>query len=273
MDIQEFAPEEKQTKKWIEKLARFGYAAKGVVYVVLGFLAFLAAFNWGGEVTGSEGALVTVARQPFGRVALFLVALGLLGYVAWQLVQVIYDPEHDDSGLSAWGHRLPYAASGLAYGGLALFAFKTAFNQPTSSGDSSNEQTATLLAQPFGQWLVGAVGVCFVAYGCYNFYRAYSTKFRRHLKLYEMSAKEESWSTRIGRFGLTAKGVVAVIIGYFFIQAALAADPSRSEGTEGALHAIQRQPHGALLMGLVALGLMAYGIHMGVQARYRRISP
>lgn len=273
MDIQEFAPEKQQTKKWIENLARLGYAAKGVVYIVLGFLAFLAAFNWGGEVTSSEGALLTVANQPFGKVALLLVALGLLGYVAWQFVQVIYDPEHNDSGLSALGNRLPYAASGLAYGGLALFAFKTAFNQPTSSGDSSDQQTATLLAQPFGQWLVGAVGVCFVAYGCYNFYRAYSIKFRRHLKLHEMSAKEETWSTRIGRFGLTAKGVVAVVVGYFFILAALAADPSRSEGTEGALQAIQRQPYGAWLMGLVALGLMAYGIHMGVQARYRRISP
>jgi hypothetical protein len=273
MDIQEFAPPEKQTKKWIENLARFGYTAKGAVYIVLGFLAFLAAFNWGGEVTSSEGALTTVARQPFGRVALFLVALGLLGYVAWQFVQVIYDPEHNDSGLSALGNRLPYAASGLAYGGLALFAFKTAFNQPTSSGDSSGQQTATLLAQPFGQWLVGAVGVGFVAHGCYYLYRAYSTKFRRHLKLHEMSAKEEAWSTRIGRFGLTARGVVSMIVGYFFIQAALAADPSRSEDTEGAMQAIQQQPHGALLMGVVALGLMAYGIHMGVQARYRRISP
>ncbi len=273
MDIQEFAPEKKQTKKWIENLARFGYAAKGAVYVVLGFLAFLAAFNWGGEVTSSEGALLTVARQPFGRVALFVVALGLLGYVAWQFVQVIYDPEHNDSGLSALGNRLPYAASGLAYGGLALFAFKTAFNQPTNSGDSSSQQTATLLSQPFGQWLVGAVGVGFVAFGCYYFYRAYSTKFQRHLKLHEMSPKEEAWSIRIGRFGLTARGVVSVVIGYFFIQAARTSDPSRSEDTEGALQAIQQQPYGAWLMGLIALGLVAYGIHMGVQARYRRISP
>ncbi len=273
MDIQEFAPEEKQTKKWIENLARFGYAAKGAVYITVGFLAFLAAVNWGGEVTSSEGALLTVANQPLGRVLLLLVALGLLAYVAWQFVQVIYDPEHNDSGLSAWANRLPYAATGLAYSGLALFAFKAAFNQPTSSGDSSGQQTATLLAQPFGQWLVGAVGVGFVAHGCYYVYRAYSTKFRRHLKLHEMSDKEEAWSTRIGRFGLTARGVVSVVIGYFFIQAARASDPSQSEDTQGALQAIQQQPHGAWLMGLVALGLIAYGIHMGVQARYRRISP
>jgi len=121
--------------------------------------------------------------------------------------------------------------------------------------------------------LVGLVGVAVVAYGFYCFYRAIKTKFRRKLKLAEMSPKEEKWSTRIARFGLTAKGIVSVIIGYFFIQAARTSDASEARTTEGALQAIQQQPYGGWLMGIVALGLIAYGIHLGVQARYRRISP
>jgi hypothetical protein len=266
--------QEQETAKWVERLARFGYAAKGIVYILVGVLAFLAAFNWGGQVTGSQGAFKTIASQPFGKVLLFVIAIGLLGYVLWRFVQAAKDPEHHDRGAPAIGRRIAYAISGLIYGSLAIFAFRVVFGSPSGNGGSgSQQQTATLLSQPFGQWLVGAVGVAIVAYGFYCFYRAYATKFRRKLKLAEMSSNEITWSTRIARFGLTAKGVVSVIVGYFFIQAALSANPSQARTTEGALQAIQQGPYGAWLMGLVALGLVAYGIHLGVQARYRRISP
>lgn len=267
-----------QPAKWIERLARFGYAAKGVVYIIVGVLAFQAAFNWGGRITGSKGAFRTIENQPFGNFLLFLVGVGLLGYVVWRFVEAFRDPEHRDSGISAFGRRASYFISGLIYASLAIFALRIVFGSTSSSGSgsggSSSEQgVAKLLAQPFGQWLVGLVGVAIVAYGFYCFYKAYSTKFRRQLKLAQMSLKEEKWSTRIARFGLTAKGLVSVIIGYFFIQAARASDPSQAQTTEGALQTLQQQPYGAWLMGIVALGLIAYGIHLEVQARYRRISP
>jgi NADH:ubiquinone oxidoreductase subunit 5 (subunit L)/multisubunit Na+/H+ antiporter MnhA subunit len=206
---------------------------------------------------------------------LFLVGVGLLGYVVWRFVQAFADPEHRDEGAKAFARRVSYFISGLIYGSLALFALRIVFSGSgsSSSSSSSSERTASLLAQPFGQWLVGLVGVAVVAYGFYCFYRAITTKFRRKLKLAEMSPKEEKWSTRIARFGLTAKGVVSVIIGYFFIQAARTSDASEARTTEGALQTIQQQPYGGWLMGIVALGLIAYGIHLGVQARYRRISP
>jgi NADH:ubiquinone oxidoreductase subunit 5 (subunit L)/multisubunit Na+/H+ antiporter MnhA subunit len=262
-----------QPAKWIEWLARFGYASKGIVYVSIGFLAFQAAFNWGGKVTGSKGAFQTIAAQPFGKTMLFLVAVGLVGYVVWKFVQAIKNPGHDDQGAKAFGRRAVYAISGLIYGSLAWFAFRVVFSNPSSSGGSSDQQTATLLSQPFGQWLVGAVGVASVAYGFYCFYRAITTRFHRKFKLAEMSQKEQKWSTRIARFGLSAKGVVSVIVGYFFIQAARTSDPSQTKNTEGALQTLQQQPYGAWLMGIVALGLVAYGVHLIIQARYRRISP
>jgi hypothetical protein len=265
-----------QPAKWIERLARFGYAAKGVVYMLVGLLAFQAAFNWGGRITGSKGAFRTIADQPFGNFLLFLVGVGLLGYVVWRFVEAFRDPEHRDSGISAFGRRVSYFISGLIYASLAIFALRIVFSSPSSNdggGSTSEQGVATLLAQPFGQWLVGFVGVAIVAYGFYSIYKAYSTKFRRQLKLAQMSPKEEKWSTRIARFGLTAKGLVSVIIGYFFIQAARTSDPSQAQTTEGALQTLQQQPYGAWLMGIVALGLIAYGIHLEVQARYRRISP
>jgi NADH:ubiquinone oxidoreductase subunit 5 (subunit L)/multisubunit Na+/H+ antiporter MnhA subunit len=276
MDTQEIIRNQHpQPAQWIERLARFGYAAKGIVYALVGILAFQAAFNWGGKVTGTKGVFRTIASQPFGKVMLFLVGVGLLGYVVWRFVQAFTDPEHRDEGAKAFARRVSYFISGLIYGSLALFALRIVFSGSgsSSSSSSSSERTASLLAQPFGQWLVGLVGVAVVAYGFYCFYRAITTKFRRKLKLAEMSPKEEKWSTRIARFGLTAKGGVSVIIGYFFIQAARTSDASEARTTEGALQTIQQQPYGGWLMGIVALGLIAYGIHLGVQARYRRISP
>jgi NADH:ubiquinone oxidoreductase subunit 5 (subunit L)/multisubunit Na+/H+ antiporter MnhA subunit len=265
-----------ETAQWIERLARFGYAAKGIVYCLVGILAFQAAVNWGGRITGSEGAFRTIANQPFGNILLFLVAIGLIGYVVWRFVEAIFDPEHNDDGFSDVARRLSYAVSGLIYGSLALAAFRMVFSSGSSSGSggsSSSQQTASLLAQPYGRWLVGLVAVAATAYGFYSIYKGIKAKFRRHLKLAQMSPKEEKWATRIGRFGLICKGIVAIIIGYFFAQAARSADPSQAKTTEGALQTIQQQPYGGILMAIVALGLAAYGVHMLVQARYRRISP
>jgi hypothetical protein len=274
MTIHELTPPGQQPDKWIERLARLGYATKGIVYMIVGLLATMAAFNWGGRITGTEGAFQAIASQPFGKAMLFLVAVGLWGYVLWQFVQAIKDPEHRDTGAAALGRRLSYAVSGLIYSGLALSALKLVFGKSSGSGGAGSEQqTATLLSQPFGRWLVAAVGLASIAYGFYSFYQAYSTRFRRRLKLSQMSPTAEQWATRVGRVGLTAKGVVAVIIGYFFIQAARVADASQAQTAAGALQALERQPNGACLMGIVALGLVAYGMHLAVQARYRRISP
>lgn len=262
--------------EWIERLARFGYAAKGVVYGLVGILAVQAAFNWGGKVTGSKGAFQTISSQPFGSILLFLVGVGLVGYVLWRFVQAIYDPEKKDDSASGIARRLSYAVSGLIYGSLAFSAFRIVFGSGGSSsggGSSSSEQTATLLSQPFGQWLIGLVGVASAGYGFYCIYRGIKTKFRKKLKTYEMSSTEQNWAIRIGRFGLISKGIVSIITGYFFVQAARSASPEQAKTTEGALEAIQQQSYGAILMGIIALGLIAYGIHMGVQARYRRISP
>lgn len=264
-----------ETAKWIEGLARFGYAAKGIVYGLIGILAFQAAWTWRGEARGSEGVFRTIANQPFGSALLFVVAVGLLGYVTWRFVQAIYDPEHNDSGFNAIARRLAYLTSGLIYGALSAAAFKIVFSSSSSasSGESSGEQAATLMAHPFGHWLIGAVGLASAAYGMSCIYRGIKVKFRKKLKTYAMSSAEKRWAVRVGRLGLLARGIVSIAVGYFFSRAALLADSSQAKTTGEALKAIQQQPYGGVVMGAIALGLIAYGIHMLVQARYRRISP
>ncbi|RCJ29111.1 hypothetical protein A6770_01605 [Nostoc minutum NIES-26] len=257
-----------------ERLARLGYAAKGVVYFVVGFLAAQAAFGVGGKTTDTRGALETIVSQPFGKFLLSILTVGLIGYALWRLVETIYDPEHSGQARDTkhTAKRLGYGFSALAYGGLALTAVKLIIGSGKDSGNSTQDWTAKLLAQPFGQLLVGLVGVIVTGVGIYYLYEAYKCKFRGNFKLQEMSANEQTWAIRTGRFGIASRGVVFSIIGFFLIQAAHQSDPSQAKGLGEALATLAKQPFGPWILGLVALGLIAYGIYSLVEARYRKIT-
>ncbi|PSB11366.1 hypothetical protein C7B61_06200 [filamentous cyanobacterium CCP1] len=266
---------------WVEPLARFGYAAKGLVYFIIGLLAAQAAAGPGGRTTDTEGALQTIMTQPFGQVLLGIVAIGLVGYALWRFVQALLDPlhSHEETDAKRIVQRLGYAFSGLAYGGLAITAVKLiagAASAASGNGDTSNapqDWTALLMDQPFGRWLVGLGGLLTIGLGLSYLYQAYKLKFRDEFKLNEMTTTERRWTTRLGRFGIAARGVVFGVIGIFLIVAAWKFDPSEAIGLGGALQALSEQPFGPWLLGAVAFGLIAYGIYSGLEARYRRIEP
>jgi preprotein translocase subunit Sss1 len=257
---------------WLETLARCGYATKGVVYVIVGILAVMAAIGAGGATKDSSGAIETIAQQPFGRILVGLTALGLIGYVIWRFIQAMMDPEHKGSDAKGIATRIGYAVSGIAYASLAFLAGRMALSGGGGGGSSNQELTARLMSQPFGIWLVGIVGAIVIGVGIFHFYHAYKAKFMEDYKSGEMSATQRRWAKRIGRFGLSARGVTFVMIGSFFIIAALNADPSEAKGLSGALDTLARQPYGPWLLGIVSLGLVAYGVYCFSQARYRRIS-
>lgn len=98
---------------WGEQLMRFGFAAKGVVYFVVGVLAAQAAFTSGGKTTDSSGALEEILIQPFGKFLLSLTTIGIIGYILWRFVQTILDPEHSGQNLNAkrFVQRVGYALS------------------------------------------------------------------------------------------------------------------------------------------------------------------
>jgi hypothetical protein len=263
----------RQAEPWVIALARFGYAAKGIVYGVIGILAFQAAFGAGGQTTDTRGALQEIVRQPFGQILLGIIGVGLIGYALWRFVQAGLDPEGKGTDAKGIVKRIGYAGSGFAYMGLALAAFQILTGSGSGGGGEQSQQhwTARLLAQPFGQWLVGIVALIILGVALNAFYVAYSAKFRDKLKIGEMSSAEETWVTRLGRAGLAARGVVFLLVGWFFIQAALQSDASETGGLDKALETLASQPYGPWLLGLVALGVIAYGLYALAEARYRRI--
>lgn len=260
---------------WLEYFARIGYVAKGVVYGTVGLLAIQAAFDIGGKVTGSEGAIRSIAAQPFGQLLLILLIFGLFGYVTWRLLQAFIDPEHKGNDLSDIGRRIGYGFSALFYTSIALSAIRVLMSAGNSGSDSSTAQdlAANVMQKPFGRWLVGGVGVFIIGLACYYFYRAITAKFRKRFKLHQMSDAEKTWATWVGRIGIAARGVVYAAIGGFVIQAALDYDADKVKTSGGALQSMNNNPTNEILLGLVAVGFIAYAIHMGFQARYRSIDP
>jgi len=256
---------------WVERLARFGYAAKGVVYGIVGLLAAQAAFGAGGKTTDTKGALQTVLIQPFGKFLLAAIALGLIGYALWRFVQAIKDPERKGTNVKGIIRRLGYAVNGFIYAGLAFSAVRLIVGAGSGNSNSTEDWTARLLSQPFGQWLVGTVGAFVIGMGFYQFYRAFKVKFRKEMDLHQLSETEEKWVLGISGLGTAARGVVFCAIGFFLIQAARNNNPNEARGLGEALQALSQQPFGKWILGIVALGLIAYSIYMVLQARYRKL--
>ena len=261
-----------RTSRAFALLARSGYAARGVVYLIVGGLAVLAALGRGGRTTDTEGALTTILGQPLGTVLLAIVALGLIGYAIWRVVQAIADVDHhgtDPKGLAIRGGLLVSAAT---HSLLAVFALSLIFGWGSSvggGGDSgARNWTAWLLQQPFGQSLVGLVGLAIVGAGLAHMIKGYRAQFEKYL---QMDAAMLEKVSPVCRFGLLARGVVFAIIGGFLIVAAVQFDSAEARGLQGALQALQQQPYGWVLLGIVALGLVAFGAYSLIEARYRRI--
>lgn len=257
---------------WIETLARVGYASRGVLYIIIGSLAFALALGSGGGTTGSRGALQTIANQPLGTAALVVIALGLAGYALWRISQALTNPEHLESDLKGVIRRVGYAIRAVIYGALAVAAIRMAIGD--SSGSSSGQEdswTARIMDLPAGRWLVGLAGAIVIAYGIHRLIQAWRADVSKHMRLAEVSRETSRWIIHVSRFGTAARGVVFVIIGWFFVQAAVQYDPSEAGGVAEALDALARESYGPLLLGIVALGLVAFGVHSLLQARYRRI--
>jgi MFS family permease len=265
------------SNEWMIGLARLGYATKGVVYLIIGSLAVALAAGHGGKATDQRGALQTIAVQPFGKFLLIVVAIGLLGYALWSFIQMVFDPDREGHDAKGMGARLGVAFGGVAYVGLAIGAFQLALGSGTagnSSTTSTQDWTAHLLRlhPPLGVALVVLVGLIVLGVAVALYARAYKAQFQRQLNLAGMSAQLRKAAIFMGRFGYAALGMVFTIIGLFLIVAALQQNPAQAKGLDTALTELLHQPFGPVLLGIVALGLLAYGVFSFVEAGYRHIS-
>ena len=252
-----------------ELLSRAGFVARGLIYAIIGILALKLAFGHGGKLTDQKGALHTIAQQPFGKVLLTLVAIGLAGYSLWRLIRAAigHGPEGSDKGFD----RVAALASGIAYGVMCILAVEILLGAGGGSGSNVKKSTAGVLGWPAGTWIVGIAGVVLIGVALYQGYRGITQKFLEESKVEEMGPHVKKWISRLGTFGHLARMVVFGLVGVFLIKAAIDYKPSKAVGLDGALAKIVNHSYGPFLLGVVATGLIAFAVYSLSDARYRRI--
>jgi hypothetical protein len=254
-----------------EWLSRGGFVARAAIYAIIGVLALKLAIGDGGKLTNQQGALKTVANQPFGSVLLTLLAIGLGGYALWRLVRAALGrgPEGSDSGFD----RLAALGSGVAYGALCVLAVEilAGSGSGSTSSTSPKSSTAGTLGWPGGTWIVGAIGLVLIGVALYQGYRGITQKFLKESKTEEMSPTVRRWIGRVGTVGHLARMVVFGLVGIFMVKAALDYNPQKAVGLDGALAKLANHSYGSLLLGIVAAGLIAFALYSLSDARYRRI--
>ncbi len=258
---------------WLPRMARVGYVAMGVSYAIVAVLAIRLALGEGGETTSRSGALATLADEPFGRTLLVLLAIGFAGYAAWRLAQAVLDREHEGSDASGLARRATYVGQAVVYAGLLVATVRILSGDGGGGGGNRGEQraTATALDWPGGRWIVGLVGVAVIGAAAYQAYRGLTRAFLEKLEVGRMSATERRWIERLGIVGLLARALVFALIGVFVVKAAYEYSAREAIGLDGALSKLAQAGHGPWLLGLTALGLLAYALFCVAQARFRTV--
>lgn len=258
---------------WVERLERFGYLIRGLLYATIGVLALQLAFGRGGATTTPAGAIEALGNQAFGKILLILIVVGLASYALWGFVRVVFDPLNRGKDFKGLAARVGFAFSGLSYGLLIIPPLQFLMSQGgRQQASNPADISVQLFKLPFGMWLVAGLGLIWIGIGFSQLYTAYKVAFMKDFQVDKMSAPERKWAKRLGQIGYAARGVVFAIVGLLVLQAGLTHNPSQAQGFDSALLKLAQAPYGTLLLGVVALGLIAFGVYSALGARWIKVS-
>ena len=252
--------------EWMDHAVRVGLISYGVVHLILAWLAVRLALGDGGGSASSKGAIHELAQTTVGRMSLYVVALGFVALVLWQVLEALWG-HRDEEGGKRLVKRLTSAGKAVIYASLAFTAVRTAAGS-SSSGRGTDGITARVMGMPGGPLLVGAVGVGILVVAGFLAYRGWTEKFRSKLQSEGKTGKEGSAYVTFGKVGYLGKSVAIAIVGALFLYAAFTHDPRKSGGLDEALHRLLQQPFGAPVLVLIALGFACYGLFCFAWARH-----
>jgi hypothetical protein len=256
-----------ELRPWMARMVRIGYAAKGIIYLLIGVLAFrLAAGLGGGRLIDPQGALVIVLRQPFGQLLLLVIAVGILAYSAWQFVEAIWDTRRKGKGWG-WWDRILTMIKGAVYGTVGWQAMRLVLGLRRAQGEIADD----VIRFPLGDVFLVLVGIGVAVYGAFEIKDAVQARFGDDLDAHRLRAEAGGWATVIGRVGNGARGVILTLIGATTAGAGFNRDPDRVSGISEALASLFSQPYGLALAGGVAAGLACFGFFQLLHARYARL--
>ena len=252
----------------VRALARAGLVARGIIYVLIGWVAILVAVGQSSQEADQEGALQLLAGKPYGTVSLWLLGIGFVGYALWRLSEAAFGVTGEGNGAGA---RLKSLLRGLVYAGLAYLTFQVISGAHSSEAAKQQDVTASVMHHAGGRWLVGIVGLIVVIAGVALIAQGIRRRFMRYLETSQMNPRVRRIVEWLGVIGTVARGVVSALVGVLVIDAAVTYSPSKAGGVDKALLTLRDQPFGEFLLLLVAVGLIIFGIYGLCEARWRRV--
>ena len=254
----------------IDRFARFGFAVKGIVTILIGALALRYALGWGGAVEGPQGTIEALQAEPFGELILAVLAAGLAAYALWMFVEAFVDPERKGSGVQGIAERGAFFVTGVGYALLARATLGLLFANDLSSDMGLEDLAASVLTPVVGRWTVGLAGSIVMVAGLLQLRLGLDAGFRHILR----PALSKVWRVVLvatGAFGYVTLGLLSIIVGYSLIQVAVRYNPSEAGGWDEALWLLAGLVQGRLLLGVASAGLICYGFYFVLLMRYRTL--
>jgi hypothetical protein len=254
-------------KPWVQKLEHFGYLVRGGIYCVIGLLALLLVLGIGGATTSPTGAIAMLGRQPYGKLFLAVIAVGLAGYALWGFVRAILDPLGRGTSPKGWFERAGFLFSGVSYVLMLIPTVNTLLGKPGGWG------LGNAASNPGGSGIGGhlpaiLIGLFWVGAGIGQLVSAYTAHYMQYLKTGAMNASEKKMMIWLGRIGYAARGIVFGMIGVLVLRTIFGSTNIQAKGFDGALDALASALYGGVLLGIVALGLILFGVFSGMCSKW-----
>jgi hypothetical protein len=188
------------------------------------------------------------------------------------VIRAVLDPLHKGNDLKGLVTRAGFLFSAVSYAILILptYGYITGAGRPAPSGAQSQQSLASIMSTPWGPWVIGIVGLAILAVGLYQVYQGFNSSFDKQFQTYAMTALEVKWANQLGRFGTATRGLILALVGGLLCLAAYQSNSSQAVGFDAALTTLKHQPYGVWLLGIVAVGLMAFGVYSMLSAAWFR---
>lgn len=251
-----------------QAVARTGLAARGVIYLLIGWVAILVALGRTTQEADQRGALQLLSRKPYGQVSLWLLCLGFAAYALWRLSEAAFGVTVDGNGAGA---RLKSLARGVVYAGFAVTTFSVINGARQSQSGQQQDWTAKVMSHPGGRWAIGLAGAVIVVIGVILIMEGVRRKFLKYLRIGQMSPRTLHVVKLLGVIGTVARGLVFALAGALVIEAAAKYQPAKAGGLDRALNTLRDQPYGKFALIAAALGLIIFGVYGLCEARWRKV--
>lgn len=269
------AAEETVRHPVIKKLARFGFYAKGALFIVIGILALMVALGQkGGELADPAGALETIAEVPYGRILLILFIIGSTAHGGWNVLRGVADVDNAGKNWQGIVRRVIAVGVGIFYFSLALTAFDilVAERDVDRNGAIQRMLATILLMLPLGAVLMALIGLGVIGAGISEFYSGVTGKYQENFKIRMLGEHQQRIITMLGVVSFSARALILVMMGCFFIAAAFYYNPNEAAGVDRAMAIIAQQSYGKILLFGTSAGLICHGVLSLYEARFRRVA-